>query len=174
MPVSRRTFVASLAGVVSGCTAPGSSPTATPAPDRDGDGAPDGPDAYPTDDRRAVRDLHVAGTVTLEPGTYGGGVFLSAPSTSGQRVLDYAVSVDGPASVDCLVFEPSAWDAYVDGARDVPVVSAYSRLDVNSVSVTAVLNGREYVWAIDYTALATAPGSTSVDVHHEVEVGSPA
>lgn len=171
MGLSRRLFLSSLPVFAAGCTSltPGST-TPTARPDRDGDGVPDGADDYPTDDRRGVRSFRTSGTVTLRPGEFRAGVALTnSPDASGD-IVHYEVSVDGEAGIDCLVFRREAWDAYADGARDVDVVSAYSRLDVTEASVTVQLDEGEYLFALDYTELLTDPGPDPVEVEHRLEI----
>lgn len=178
MGCSRRRFLSSgtaLTALTAGCTTvdPRSTPTPTARPDRDGDGVPDGPDDYPTDDRRGVRSFRASGTVSLQPGEFGGAVALTGSPDASGDIVHYEVSVDGDAGIDCLVFRRDAWDAYADGARDVAVVREYSRVDVTEASVTVQLDHGEYLFALDYTELLTAPGPEPVDVEHLLEIAEP-
>lgn len=173
-PLSRRTVVAGLAAIGSGCAALGSpsTPTATPRPDRDDDGIPDGADDYPTDAQRGIRTFRMAGTTTLDPGDFQAVALTNEPDDRGEY-LHYRVTVGGDTPVDCLVFERDAYDTYEDGARDVPVVSRLSRTGVTDTDVTVRLDRGEYLFALDYTMQGTAPGPDSVEVELLVELADP-
>ncbi|WP_424002132.1 hypothetical protein ACOZ4I_00970 [Haloarcula salina] len=170
MRLTRRGFVAGVCALGSGCVGFGDSSTPTPRPDRDGDGAPDHADDYPGDERRAFRSFQWEGTATLEPGEFQAVALTNSERASGD-FLDYEVSVHGETPVDCLVFERDAYDRYQDGARDVSVVSAYSRVGVTDASVTEQLARGEYLFALDYTDQSTAPGTAPVEVSITLELG---
>lgn len=175
MGLSRRLFLSSASVLTAGCASldPRSTATPTPCPDRDGDGVPDGADDYPTDDRRASRSFRASGTVTLQPGEFGGAVALTdSPDASGD-IVHYEVSVDSDEGIDCLVFRRDAWDAYADGSRDVDIVPEYSRVDVTEAAVTVQLDEGEFLFALDYTELLTDPGPDPVDVEHLLEIAEP-
>lgn len=174
MRAQRRALLGTITSVaLGGCLTDGGRSTLTPPPDHDSDGAPDPHDDYPDDERRAVRTSRIAGSPTLKPGEYTALALTNSPDARGD-VLHYEVSVAGETSVDCVVFERDAYDAYADGDRDVPVVSEYSRTDVTDASVTVELDRGEYIYAVDYTSLLTEPGPASVTVDHVVEVAEPA
>lgn len=170
---TRRTFLVGLAVLGSGCAGLRPTPTETPRPDRDGDGVPDDADDYPTDARRAVRTFRLTGTPTLAPGEFDAVALTNDPDESGEY-LHYRVSVQGETPVDCLVFERDAYDAYEEGARDVPVVDRFSRTGVTDIDVTVQLDRGEYLFALDHTALATDPGPAPVEVELLVELADPA
>ncbi|WP_439026432.1 hypothetical protein [Haloarchaeobius sp. DT45] len=163
MQQSRRAFVTALAGIGGGCLGSRDSSPPTTAPDADGDGVPDDVDDYPTDDRRAYEDFRAAGTPTLRPGQFSAIALTNSPQASGD-VLHYDIAVQGDAKIDCLVFEREAYDAYVEGARDVSVVSRYSRIGVTETTLTDTLDEGEYIFSLDYTSLLTEPGEQSVTV----------
>lgn len=171
---SRRAFITTVPALTVGCTRLGSpSTSSTEPPDRDGDGVPDDADDYPTDDRRGVRDFLAEGTVTLQPGEFGGAVALTnSPQASGD-IVQYEVRVEGETGIDCLVFRRDAWDAYTAGSRDVSIVSGYSRVDVSEAEVTIQLDQGEYLFALDYTELASEPGPDSIEVYHRLEIAEP-
>ncbi|WP_280535445.1 hypothetical protein [Halopenitus sp. POP-27] len=171
---SRRALLGALGSIVlGGCLSGGDRATPTPAPDTDGDGVPDHGDDYPADNRRAVRTFRSTGAPTLQPGEFTAIAITNAPTARGD-VLHYEVTVQGSTPVDCLVLERDAYDAYVDGARDVPIASAYSRTGVRETEVTVELDRGEYLFVLDHTTLATDPGSDPVTVDHVVEVAEPA
>lgn len=171
MRLTRRTFVAGVCTLGSGCTGFGESSTPTARPDRDGDGVPDHADDYPSDERRASRSFQWEGTPTLQPGDFRAVALTNSEQASGE-FLDYEVSVNGETPVDCLVFERDAYDRFQDGARDVSVVSEYSRVGVTDASVTAQLARGEYLFVLDYTDQSTAPGSAPVEVSITLELGA--
>lgn len=174
MRAPRRALLGSVASIVlGGCLGGGGRATPTSRPDLDGDGVPDHADDYPDDPERAVRTSRVGGTPTLQPGDYSAVALTNSPRGKGE-ILHYELSVDGETPVDCLVFERDAYDAYVDGARDVPVVDEYSRTAVTETSLTARLDRGEYVLALDYTAQSTPPGAAPVEVDWVVELADPA
>jgi hypothetical protein len=162
-----------MAGVASGCLGSRHPSTATVEPDADRDGVPDRGDDYPTDDRRAYREFRVEGTPTLRPGQFSAVALTNSPRASGD-VLHYDVAVDGDAEVDCLVFERAAYDAYEDGARDVPIVAEYSRTGITETTLTRTLDRGEYVFSLDHTDLVTDPGERRVTVNRLLELGEPA
>lgn len=175
MRIPRRALLGSIAILsLGGCLdAVGrTTPTPTPHPDSDGDGVPNHADDYPTDDRRAFTSSRSTGSPTLERGAFSAIALTNSPQASGEY-LHYEVSTEGDATIDCLVFERDAYDAYQEGARDVPVVSEYSRLDVASASITTQLDRGEYIFALDYTSLATEPEAERVDVEYVVELADP-
>lgn len=171
MRLSRRAFVLSALAFTSGCISLRSASTPTSKPDRDGDGIPDSADDYPDDDDRGIRTFRMDGTPTLEPGDFEAVALTNSEQASGD-VLHYEVATEGKA-VDCVVFERDAYDAYEDGARDVPVVSKYSRTDVVEAAVTKQLDQGEYIFAVDYTELLTAPAQDNVEVDLLVELADP-
>ena len=171
MELSRRAFVAT-AALCGGCLGSGSS-TPTPGPDSDGDGVPDGVDDYPDDERLARRSSSATGTTTLQAGAFKSWALTNGDQTPGEYV-HYDVAVTGEGRVDCLVLDRQAYDAFVDGARDVSVVSAYSRAGVSEATVTERLDGGEYLFVLDYTDLRIAPDQESVEVEYTVEVAEPA
>ena len=63
-----------------------------------------------------------------------------------------------------------AWDAYVDGARDVSVVDAYSRVGDTEASLTERLGQGEFNFTVDYTNLVTEPGAEPVEVSYVVSM----
>ena len=174
MRLPRRALLTGISSLaLSGCSTAGrQSSTTTKPPDSDGDGVPDHGDDYPNDDRRAVRKSRISGSPTLQPGEYSGIALTNSPQAQGD-ILHYQVSVAGETGVDCLVFDRENWDAYADGARDVDVVTEYSRTNVTDVSVTLRLDRGEYLFAIDYTSLLTDPCQDSVEVSHVVEIAEP-
>lgn len=173
MPQSRRAFVVLLAGIGSGCVgAPQSSPTTTES-DTDGDGIPDHVDRYPNDSRRAFRDFTREGTYTLRPGEFSATALTNSPQAS-DEVLHYDIEVEGDTEVDCLVFEREAYDAYAAGARDVSIVSEYSRTGVTKTSLTRTLDKGEYLFSLDYTSQVTDPGEQNVTVDLLLELAEPA
>ena len=109
------------------------------------------------------------GTFTVAPGEFVAAIALSNSSTGCGGVVRYEVSVRGETPVDCLVFEREAWDAYVGGARDVSFVSRYSETGVTDVTVTHQLDRGQYLFAVDYSSVATPPGDGSVTVDARVE-----
>ncbi|QHS16638.1 hypothetical protein GWK26_05460 [haloarchaeon 3A1-DGR] len=170
----RRALLGVLGSIaLGGCLSGGDRATPTPRPDADGDGAPDHGDDYPTDDRRAVRTFRSTGSPTLQPGEFTAIALTNAPTARGD-VLHYEVTVAGSTPVDCLVLERDPYDAYVDGARDVPIVDEYSRVGVREAEVTVELDRGEYLFVLDHTALKTDPGSDPVTVEHVVEMAEPA
>ena len=174
MRLSRRTFSTGLLALGSGCLGSCSAPTPAAHPDRDGDGVLDGGDDYPDDAGRAFRKFHTGGgTTVLEAGEFSAVALTNSPRASGD-VLHYEVSVVGAGAIDCVVFERDAYDAYAEGARDVPIVSEYSREGVSEASVTAALDRGEYLFALDYTGLLTDPGSESVEVEFVLDIADPA
>jgi hypothetical protein len=156
----------------SGCGGIQADSTPTPKSDRDGDGIPDSGDDYPDDSSRAVRTFHMEGTPTLHPGDFEA-VALTNSKTASDQVLHYEVATSGDKPVDCVVFERDAYDTYEEGDRDVPVVSEYSRIDVTEAALTTQLDRGEYIFAVDYTALLTAPAEDSVAVDLSVELADP-
>lgn len=174
MRLSRRAFSTWLLALGGGCLGSRSASTPTARPDRDGDGVPDGGDDYPDDAGRAFREFRVSGgTTTLEAGEFSAVALTNSPRASGD-VLHYEVSVVGAGAVDCVVFERDAYDAYEEGARDVPTVSEYSREGVGEASVTATLDRGEYIFALDCTGLLTEPGRESVEVEFVLDIAEPA
>lgn len=171
--LARRGFLAAVPAVLGGCTAFAGTPTPTDRPDSDDDGVPDGADDYPNDPGRAVRSSRSEGSPTLPPGEVATGIALTNHPDASGEVLHYEVTVDGETPVDCLVFRRDAWDAYVDGARDVAVVDEYSRVGVTEASLTAQLDRGEFIFAVDYTGLLTDPGPDPVDVEYVVEMADP-
>ncbi len=172
MQQSRRAFVVALAGVGSGCLGSRHPSTPTAEPDTDGDGVPDYADDYPTDDRRAFEDFRMEGTPTLRPGQFSAIALTNSPRASGD-VLHYDVAVEGDAKIDCLVFEREAYDAYEDGARDVPLVSEYSRTGITETTLTRTLDEGEYIFSLDYTDVVTEPGAKSVTVSRLLTLDEP-
>jgi hypothetical protein len=170
MDLSRRAFVAA-AALCGGCLGSGSS-TPTPRPDSDGDGVPDDADDYPNDERLARWSSSSEGVTTLEPGEFNSWALTNGDQTPGEYV-HYDVTVSGEGRADCLVLARDAYDAFVDGARDVSLVSAYSRTDVSEATVTERLDGGEYLFVLDYTGLGSDPGADSVEVEYTVEVAEP-
>ena len=174
MPPTRRRFSACLLGLGCGCVGARPSPTPTARPDRDDDGVPNGGDDYPADAGRAYRDFRMGGgTTTLRAGEFSAVALTNSPRASGD-ILHYEVSVAGEGTVDCAVFERSAYDAYEEGARDVPVVPEYTREAVTEASVTATLDRGEYVFVLDYTRLLTEPRQESVEVDFTLDIAEPA
>jgi hypothetical protein len=173
MQWTRRAVVAALAGFGGGCLSSRSATTPTARPDADGDTVPDHEDDYPTDARRAFMDFRAEGTKTLHPGEFSAIALTNSPQASG-KVLQYDITVDGDTAVDCLVFEREAYDAYEDGARDVPFVSEYSRTGVTETSLVRTLDQGEYIFALDYTDQVTAPGEESVTVTRLLELSESA
>ncbi|WP_436925705.1 hypothetical protein [Halosimplex amylolyticum] len=174
MSPRRRAFVSTLVAALGGCTGLGSSSSSTPTarPDRDGDGVPDGADDYPDDGRRARRSSSSEGTTTIEVGEFEATALTNSPEASG-GFLAYDVTVDGEGTVDCLVFRREDYDAFAEGARDVPVVSAFSRTDVSEAQVVEQLPEGEFIFALDYTEQATGPSRESVTVTYTVEMADP-
>ena len=173
MQQSRRAFVVALAGIGSGCVGVRQFSPTTTAPDTDGDGIPDRADRYPNDSRRAFRDHGREGTYTLRPGQFSATALTNSPRASGE-ILHYDVEVEGPTEVDCLVFEREAYDAYVTGARDVPIVSEYSRTGITETTLTRTLDEGEYIFSLDHTSQTTDPGERSVTVNLSLELAEPA
>ncbi|SEH58979.1 hypothetical protein SAMN05192561_11012 [Halopenitus malekzadehii] len=172
--ISRRALLGTLGSIaLGGCLSGGDRATPTPAPDTDGDGVPDHGDDYPTDDRRAVRTFRSTGAPTLQPGEFTAIAITNAPTARGD-VLHYEVTVAGSTPVDCLVLERDAYDAYIEGARDVRIVNEYSRIGVREAEMTVELDRGEYLFVLDHTALKTDPGSNPVTVEHVVEIAEPA
>lgn len=172
MKRSRRAFVAGTVAAWSGCVGVGSStPEAerrrpetvqrTPPPSGEADATPD-----------CTRDPpsgSLDGTFTVAPGAFVAAVALSNSSTACGGVVRYDVSVRGDTPVDCLVFEREAWGAYVDGARDASFVSRYSQTDVTDATAAHQLDRGQYLFAVDYTSVATPPGDEPVTVDVRVE-----
>lgn len=174
MGAPRRALLGCVASIaLGGCLGGGGPTTPTSRPDRDEDGVPDQADDYPEDPERAVRTGRVEGTPTLQPGDFSAVALTNSPRAEG-KVLHYELSVAGGTPIDCLVFERDAYDAYVDGARDVPIVDEYSRTDVTEASLTARLDRGEYIFALDYTAQSTPPGTAPVEVDWLLELADPA
>ncbi|MBZ6496372.1 hypothetical protein [Natrinema longum] len=173
MKQSRRAFVVVLVGIGSGCVGTRQSSPTTTESDTDGDGVPDRADRYPNDSRRAFRDHSREGTYTLRPGQFSATALTNSPEASGE-VLHYDVEVEGDTEVDCLVFEREAYDAYAAGARDVPIVSEYSRTGVTKTTLTRTLDKGEYLFSLDYTSQVTAPSEQSVTVNLYLELAEPA
>ncbi|WP_435320301.1 hypothetical protein [Haloarchaeobius sp. TZWSO28] len=163
MKQSRRAFVTAIAGIAGGCLSSRDPSRTTAAPDSDADGVPDRVDDYPTDDRRAFEEFRAEGTPTLHPGQFSAIALTNSPEASGD-VLHYNIAVEGDTKIDCLVFEREAYDAYVDGARDVSIVSEYSRIGVTETTLTETLDEGEYIFSLDYTDLLTDPREQSVTV----------
>ena len=172
MRYSRRIFVLSAILCGSGCIRPQSASTPTPKSDRDGDGIPDSGDDYPNDSSRAVRTFQMEGTPTLQPGDFKSVALTNSKQASGD-VLHYEVATSGDKTVDCVVFERDAYDAYEEGDRDVPTVSKYSRIDVTEAELTKQLDRGEYIFVVDYTELLTSPAEDSVEVDLSVELADP-
>jgi hypothetical protein len=174
MRLSRRAVVAALLAAGGGCLdgSAGSTPTAT-ATDGDGDSVPDRVDDYPDDPDRAFRSLRAAGTVTLRPGEFDALALTNSPRAGGE-VLHYDVSVVGEGTVDCLVLEREAYDAYQQGARDVPVVEAYSRTGVTETALTSRLATGEFLFVLDNTDLAGEASAEPLTVSRVVELAEPA
>lgn len=169
---SRRAFIAALTAVGGGCLGSRQSSTGTDAPDSDGDGVPDYGDDYPDDDRRAFRSFHTAGTVTLDRHQFSAVALTNSPQASGD-VLHYDIAVEGHTPIDCLVLEREAYDAYEGGARNIAMVSEYSRVGVTETTLTRTLDQGEYVFSLDYTGLITEPGKESVTVNRLLELSKP-
>jgi hypothetical protein len=174
MRTPRRALLGSIATLsLSGCLGRQQQqmPSTTRA-DRDQDGVPDHADDYPTDDRRAFQSSYSSGSPTLQPGEFSAVALTNSPQAS-DDIVHYEVSTASDTSIDCLVFERSAYDAYESGNRDVSVVSRYSRTDVTSVSVTEQLGRGEYIFVVDYTELLTSPETDSVEVRYTVDIAEP-
>ncbi|WP_224333082.1 hypothetical protein [Haloprofundus halobius] len=130
-------------------------------------------DDYLTDARRAFKDFRAEGIQTLQPGEFSAIALTNSPQASG-KVLHYDIAVEGDTSVDCLVFEREAYDAYEDGARDVPFVPEYSRTGVSETTLIRTLDRGEYIFSLDYTEQVTAPGEESVTVTRLLELSESA
>jgi hypothetical protein len=112
------------------------------------------------------------GTPTLQPGDFEA-VALTNSKQASDEVLHYEVTTSGDKTVDCVVFERDAYDAYEEGDRDVPTVSKYSRINVTAADVTKQLDQGEYIFVVDYTELMTTPAEDSVEVDLSVELADP-
>lgn len=172
MPTPRRAFLLTSTALLSGCSALNADPTPTERPDRDGDGVPDGPDDYPDDPRRALRSSSTEGTFELAPGEFSAHQLQSAAADGGDY-LGYDLTVQGDATVDVLVFERTAYDAYEAGARDVVVVEEYTRQNVADTSLVAELDGGELILALDNTDQLTPATEEPVTVEFRLSVAEP-
>ncbi|ELZ21977.1 hypothetical protein [Natrinema limicola] len=88
-------------------------------------------------------------------------------------IVKYEVTVTGSTGIDCLVFQRDAYDSYADGARDVSVMSEYSRLDVSETEVTEQIDKGEYMFVVDHTDLLTEPSTVPVEVSFVVQMIEP-
>jgi len=172
MALPRRAFLLSSTTVLSGCSALSTDPTPTERPDRDGDGVPDGPDDFPDDPRRALRSSSTEGRFDLAPGEFSAHQ-LQGAAAGGGDYLAFDLTVLGDATVDVLVFERAAYDAYEEGARDVAVVEEYTRTDVADTSLVAELDGSELLLALDNTDQLTPATEETVTVDFRMSVAEP-
>lgn len=171
MRQSRRAFVAGAAACWAGCVGPSAGPTSDAETDSTADRRTANVPADQPETPTCERDLPsggLAGSGTLAPGEFTAALALTNSELACGDVVRYEVTVAGETPVDCLVFERNAWDAYVDGARDVPVVSRYSRVGVTAADVTLTLDRGQYLFAVDYTGLMTPPGAEDVAVEYTV------
>lgn len=111
--------------------------------------------------------------MTIPPGEFRSAVALTNSGRARGDIVHYEVEVAGDTGIDCLVFEREAWDAYADGARDVDVVRAYSRVNVTEADVTVQLDRGEYLFALDHTDLLTDPGPDGVEASVLLEIAEP-
>ncbi|WP_372479240.1 hypothetical protein ACAH01_11305 [Halomicrobium sp. HM KBTZ05] len=173
MRVPRRELLLSGAALLAGCSALGGEQTPTPTPpDGDDDGVPDRADDYPDDPRRAFTSSSSEGIVELAPGEFSAHQ-LQNDDTAGGSYLSYEVSVVDDATVDVLVFERAAYDAYQSGARDVSVVDEYTRQNVSETALVERLDDRALLLALDNTDQQTPATDDPIEVEFELAIAEP-